>query len=279
MSEKQKRKGITGFQERESVGVSPWMLTLQDELGAERPSPHWSYSVEEFLFEVVEGRQSLWVMVRFPAGGQIALRAAYCPDGELNLDEILQLELGNGVEVKISSTVGTFDLLIEFLQMDRHLLDCKTTFTPAAPLIIPFWPRDVIVLGSEDDLTASDGLLYAKQVETRSGLIYFSLTKPRGGAVLYFQNLTSLNDYCKQTETSLAGVVGGEWPELGLALPASPEKALKAGKETILSDAYLILSPKVPGHSKAWGRHYIPPGCETAEGHLEYEVPGNQSLP
>jgi hypothetical protein len=31
--------------------------------------------------------------------------------------------------------------------------------------------------------------------------------------VLYFQNLTSLNDYAKQTEGSLADTVGGEWPE------------------------------------------------------------------
>src|ERR1044071_128920 len=243
MNEKQKLKGNTGFQEQETVGLSPWMLSLVDELGPEAKAPHWTYSFEEFAFEVIEGKQSLWIRVSFPAGGQIAVRAAYCPDG--------------GVEILVSWTIGSFRVLAEFSGKDQPLLHCTTTLNPVAPLLIPFWPRDVIPLGKEDDLSESEGVIYSKQVKARSGLAYFSLTKPKRGTVLYFQNLTSLNDYAKQTETSLAGPVGGEWPELGFALPATETKTLEADKEIVISDAYLIFSPSVPKDDLAMAKQFL----------------------
>src|SRR5215208_4349075 len=257
MSEKEKLRGITGFEERETVGVSPWLLSLVDELGEDAPAPHWSYTFEDFSFEIVEGTQSIWLASRFPSGGRTALRAAYCPDGELEIDEITQLKIGNGIEIQVSSAVGGFPVQIDFPSTDRPMLHCRTTLNPVIPLLIPFWPRDVIPLGKEEDLTRSEGVIYARQVEARSGLVYFSLTKPRGGAVLYFQNPTSLNDYCKQTETSLAGVVGGEWPELGLALPTSTEKMLEAGRETTISDAYMIFSADVPKDDLVMSRQFL----------------------
>src|SRR5215211_5678401 len=225
MNEKEKLKGVTGFDEQETVGVSPWILSLLDELGTERKAPHWTYSFDDFSFDVIEGTQSLWIISRFPGGGEIALRAAHCPDGKLQVDEIIQLDLGNGVEIRVSSTIGDFRVQIEFPRADRPLLHYKTMLTPIAPLLIPFWPRDVIPLGREKDRTDSEGVIYAKQVGTRSGLIYFSLTRPKAGSVLYFHNLTSLNEYCKQTETSLSDTVSGEWPELGFALPATTERS------------------------------------------------------
>ena len=255
MSEKEKLKGITGFEEQETVGVSPWMLSLLDELGSERKSPHWSYSSGDFYFEIVEGKQSLWIINRFPAGAEVALRAAHCPDGELAIDEILQIEAG--VEVRVTSTIGNFRVQVEFPRPDRPLLHCKSMLTPAVTLRIPFWPRDVIPLGKEDDLTDSEGIIYAEQVKARAGLVYFSLKKPRGGSVLYFQNLTSLGDYCKQTKTSASGVVGGEWPELGLLLPTAPEKTLDAGQEIVISDAFMILSREVPKDDLEMSRQFL----------------------
>src|SRR5215208_1856912 len=95
MSEKENLKGMTGFEQKETTGISPWILSLVDELGAEGPAPHWTYSLEDFSFEIIEGKQSLWITTRFPRGGRIALRAAYCPDGELTIDEIRQVGIDN----------------------------------------------------------------------------------------------------------------------------------------------------------------------------------------
>lgn len=257
MSEQQKLKGITGFDEQETVGVSPWMLSLVDELGEERPTAHWTYSFDEVTFEVIEGRQSLWITAQFPAGGRVALRAAYCPDGELTVDEISQIGRDNSVEIHLSSTVGPFRVEVHFPQTDRPTLHYKSSLTPSAPLFIPFWPRDVIPLGRDKDVTDSEGIIYAKQEGPRSGLVYFSLTRPKGGSALYFQNLTSLNDYCKQTEGSLSDTVGGEWPELGFALPAATEKTIQAGKEIVISDAYMIFSREIPEDDLEMSKQFL----------------------
>jgi hypothetical protein len=255
MNEKEKLKGKTGFDEQETVGVSPWILSLLDELGSERKAPHWTYSLNDFSFEIVEGTQSLWIVARFPAGSEIAFRAAYCPDGKLEIDEIQQVE--TGIQIQISSTVGGFRTLLEFPHPDRPMLHCRTTLNPITPLLIPFWPRDIIPLGTEEDLTDSEGVVYTKQVGARTGLIYFSLTRPRGGTMLYFQNLTSLNDYAKQTETSLADTVAGEWPELGFSLPATTEKTLEADRDIVLSDAYMILSSEIPKDDLAMSKQFL----------------------
>lgn len=257
MSEKEKLKGSKGFQDQETLGISPWMLSLVAEWEEQPPAPYWSYASDEFLFEIIKGGESLWLRTHFPAGGQIAFRLAYCPDGELLIDEIVQRELGNGVEIHLRATVGAFRVELEFPRNDRPLVHYRTSLTPSVPLRIPFWPRDILPLGKEDDLMQSEGIIYARQVETRTGLVYFSLTKPRGGAVLYFQNLSSLNDYCKQLETSVAGTVGGQWPELGLAMPASGEKALNAGQELVISDAYVIASPTIPKEDLVMAEQFL----------------------
>jgi len=74
---------------------------------------------------------------------------------------------------------------------------------------------------------------------------------------LYFQNLTSLNDYAKQTETSLTDTVGGEWPELGFSLPATTEKTIEAERETVISDAYVIFSPEIPKDDLVMGQQFL----------------------
>ncbi len=170
---------------------------------------------------------------------------AYCPDGRLEIDEIQQTE--TGIEVQDQFDGGRVSCRIGIPERpDRAMLHCKTTINPVAPLLIPFWPRDVIPLGKEEDLTDSEGVIYTKQVGLRAGMVYFSLARPKGGSVLYFQNLTSLNDYARQTETSLSDTVGGEWPELGFALPGTTEKPIEADRDLVISDAYMIFSPTVP---------------------------------
>ena len=252
MSKPSVSKGVTGFQEQKTMAVSPWVLSLLDQLGESRPPSRGSYAIRDFTFDVFEANESLWVLVRFPAGGEVALRAAYCPDGKLSLDEIIPLDDGveyglqNGIEIQLHAAAGDFRVRLEFPRPDRSLLHCATIFTPAIALFVPFWPRDVVPLGGEDDLLDSRGVIYTAQKGPRSGLVYFSLDQPRAGSIFYIQNLTALNEYCKQTETSLAGVVGGTWPELGLALPAATEKPLAAGRAVTLSDAYMIFSPEIP---------------------------------
>src|SRR5512138_3741952 len=153
-----KLEAIKGFEEQKTKGVSPWMLSLQAELGEERPAVSWSYTVQDFVFEVIEGDQSLWIMIRFPKGGEVALRAAYCPYNAIIINEMTALDdrvehgLEDGLDIRLSSITGDYRVCLEFPRPDRPFLHCTTSLIPAAPLFTPFFPRDVIPLGPVEDL-------------------------------------------------------------------------------------------------------------------------------
>jgi hypothetical protein len=258
-----KFEGIKGFQEEKTKGVSPWMLSLEQELGPERPAASWTYMLQDFEFNMIEGDQSLWVLIRFPKGGEIALRAAYCPYNHIAITDIRRIDDGlenvfdQILEVELSSVTGEYHVRLEFPRADRALIRCTTTLIPAAPLFVPFFPRDIIPLGPVEDLIHPEGVLYTKQVGPRTGMVYFSLSKPRAGTVMYFQNLTALNDYAEQTNTSLQEVVGGNWPELGLSLPAATEQPLEAGKEIVISDAFILFNPSTPRDDLEMSRQFL----------------------
>lgn len=193
----------------------------------------------------------------------MAFRAAYCPYNNIVIHEIQSLDDGvenglqNGLALHLGSVTGEYRVRLQFPRADQALLHYTTTLTPTAPLFIPYFPRDVIPLGTSPDLIRSEGVIYTAQVGPRSGIVYFSLSKPRGGTVFYFQNLTALNEYAEQTKMSLQDVVGGNWPELGLSLPAALDEPLEAGKEIVLSDAYVLFNASTPRDDLQMSRQYL----------------------
>ncbi len=110
---------VRGFEEEKTKGVSPWMLALQEELGAERPAASWSYTVQDFLFDVIEGDQSLWIVIHFPKGGEVALRAAYCPYNYITINEMKALDDGvehgleKGLDIHLTSVTGDYRVCLE----------------------------------------------------------------------------------------------------------------------------------------------------------------------
>src|ERR1044071_6324348 len=96
MDQTVKLERIKGFEEQKTKGVSPWMLALLHELGEARPASSWTYLLQDFQFDIVEGDQSLWIVVHFPSGAEVALRAAYCPYNHITIHEMIALD--DGVE-------------------------------------------------------------------------------------------------------------------------------------------------------------------------------------
>jgi hypothetical protein len=113
-------------------------------------------------------------------------------------------------------------------------------------LSIPFWPKDVVIHPKGKTTKLPEGDIYIKQLGIRSGLLYAGFKKPAEGSFLYFQNLTAINDYCTLTETSVGDTVSGEWPEFGFSLPPTKDKPLPAGKDLVISDAFVSFSNSTP---------------------------------
>ena len=101
-------------------------------------------------------------------------------------------------------------------------------------------------LDNDDSPLGATGKVEAAQRGVNSGICYFHLDDPAFGNVLYFQNLTALNDYFRATNTKPDAAVGGEWPELGYLPPTPPQSGtpatdpLPAGVAVTMTDAILI---------------------------------------
>ena len=223
------------------------------------PITIWSASVQEkinncsivvgkqhlnFAFNVYNTGDSLWVVAEWPAGSKVAFRTAFTPNDDLSVLDIT--ENGNDLLFNLGSAAGKFTVNLQFPDQHNPVLRYTTHLTPEIPMFIPFWPRDILPLTAIGEIQNTAGTIHAEQVGTRSGNLFFSLTKPITGSVFYFQNLTALADYCEDTKTSAGGLVGGQWPELGFTLPATESDPLLAGKGYVISDAFVHFTTQIP---------------------------------
>ncbi|WP_347303002.1 hypothetical protein V5740_13595 [Croceibacterium sp. TMG7-5b_MA50] len=205
-----------------------------------------SFAVGDFGAELVHGSDSLWLVVRRPERGGLAVRAAYAPGGFETVRKV-RATTGDGLRLEAVSALGTHRVQVDGSGDDLHRLRVRSTLMPCEPLLVPFAPRDLYPLDAGDDPLGSHGTVHAAQRGPNSGLVYLTLDDPAFGEVLYFQNLTALNPYFRATGTKPMGVVGGEWPELGYLPPCPPQSGtppvnpLPAGEEVMMSDAIIVL--------------------------------------
>ncbi|MES2442474.1 MAG: hypothetical protein V4574_06555 [Pseudomonadota bacterium] len=194
---------------------------------------------------VCAGRDALWAIVRREGRGGLALRIAHCPGGCTAVRR-LRRGAGEALRLEVESAIGVQQVVLRTSLAELPVLRATLTLTPAAALLVPFLPRDLYPLGKADDPTAAVGRVEAAQRGLNVGISYFHLDQPAFGSVLYFQNLTAMNDYYRATNTRPDGAVGGEWPEIGYLPPTPPQSGtpptepLPAGKPVTLSDAILV---------------------------------------
>jgi hypothetical protein len=241
--------------ENNQTGISPWIIAVRDDFAEAKTTSHYQRKCGEFTFDVHLNESSLWITMDWPRGGRITFRAAYSPDGDLIFKEMDELE--DGIVMHLRAPMGRITTTIKFPQGEQPLIRYTTLLKPREPLLIPYWPRDVIPLTKDGDPNGTKGVIHASQVGGRSGLLYMSQTVPKSGSLLYLQNLTALNDYCERTGTSLMDSVGGKWPELGFALPPAEETPLSPNKEYVISDAFVVCTTEVPKDEFQMARQFL----------------------
>jgi hypothetical protein len=250
------------IENRELGGVSPLVLALQMELASRSLVRRATFDLGDLNGEVLEGRDSLWAIIRRPKRGGLALRLAFAPGG-INAVKRLRTKPGETLRLSIDSAVGKHTVVLRTDGLDLHRLRIKVELTPSASLLIPFLPRDVYPLDAKDDPTGAVGTVEAGQRGLNSGLLYFHVDEPAFGSVLYFQNLTAMNDYYRATKTKPDGAVGGEWPELGYLPPTPPQSGtppthpLPAGQPVTISDAILIVRDETPPDERDSARRFV----------------------
>lgn len=236
--------------------VSPWLLTINAKLNDPGLQPVFEQEAAGYTFKVYLTGDSCWLVAAWPKGSRMAFRLAYSPNDQLEIKKVLEKD--DTVTFRIASLMGEYEAIVQLPAESNPVLRLTTTLEAAAPILFPYWPRDIVPLGAAGSDVLAEGEIKVSQVGTRSGQLYFSLSRPKAGSVLYLQNLTALADYNQQTETSAAETVGGQWPEIGFALPPTlKNQPLEAGKTYILSDAFVAFSDEVPAGEPEMVKQYL----------------------
>ncbi|MBS0505514.1 MAG: hypothetical protein JSS55_17300 [Proteobacteria bacterium] len=243
-------------------GVSPYVLALRKAL-ADRPSkPIAAFRLGDLTVAIHGSDDSVWALIRRPGQGGLALRVAYLA-GDFDCEKARPAP-GELARVTIRSAIGKHSVVFRNGGSDAlESLRVTVSLTPAAPLLVPFMPRDLYPLDADDDPLGAKGNVEAGQRGLNAGILYFHIDEPAFGNVLYFQNLTAMNPYYRATKTKPDGAVGGIWPELGYLIPAPaqsgtpPSDPLPAGEEMTLSDAILVFRHDAPPHERESARQFL----------------------
>lgn len=243
------------------VIASPYVLGLKEELANGSMRRLGKTRLGDLDVEICQGCDSVWVIVRRPDKGGLAIRAAYVPTGSFEC-RALDGDRGEPLEFEVESTLGRHRISVGASGADLHRLCLRTTLRPAANMRLPFMPRDVYPLGPGDDPLRAKGNVEAAQRGVNSGLVYFRHDEPAFGSVLYFQELSALNPYFKATGTVPSGVVGGDWPELGYLPPVTKPDAgeadpLPAGEEIVLSRAVIVFRDWAGDNEQEMARQFL----------------------
>lgn len=240
--------------------ASPYLLGVHAS-AQQRGRPVSRFVSGELEIDVLAGRDSVWGFVRRPGRGGLAHRIAFLA-GEYSCRK-LKPKAGEARRFVVTSALGEHSIVIKTPTVELESLRVTVSLTPAVPLVVPFMPRDLYPLDANDDPVGVAGNVEAAQRGLNSGLLYSQVTEPDFGNVLYFQNLTALNGYCRATKTTPDSVVGGEWLELGFLLPTPPQNdtpplhPLPAGEEVVISDAILMCRDDLPRDERDSARQFL----------------------
>ncbi|MCF6404950.1 hypothetical protein L3C95_18765 [Chitinophaga filiformis] len=235
------------------TGVSPWAATSIKELAGNNGSL-FSKEIGQYKFYGHSGEDSLWIIAALNGQVKIAFRTAYGPDGPV-INEVISEN--NRIICSLTCRIGHFEVEIQFPENEKPVLHYTVRFQATIPMAIPFWPRDIIIIGEDGNRLEHEGEIYIQQSGLRSGLIYAGITKPRSGSFLYLQNFSALDDYFSTTMTSPGDTVGGTWPELGFSLPATKDKLLPANRKFTIADAFVTFDALLPDNQFIIARQFL----------------------
>jgi hypothetical protein len=247
----------------EQPGVPLGALALRAEMAGGKMARLKEWPAGDASVTVLKGYDAVWVTLRRQDGAGFALRAALSPGGVFEVSDFEEVDEVKAWEFRVSGSLGEYRVCLRIPDPNQSLFRCTVGLTPSANLLTTFWTRDLYPIDENGDPLETEGRVHAGQRGLNGGLVYLTLAKPRCGSLLYFQNLTALNDYCLATGTKPDGVVGGQWPELGCQLPTTvdarnpPEKALPAGREFVLSDVFLHFRAEIPEDTRQSARQFL----------------------
>jgi hypothetical protein len=161
--------------------TSAWLSNANTQLNDAAISAVFEQQALGYSFKVFLTGDSCWLVVHWPKGSRVAFRLAYSPNDQLQLKKVLEKD--QRITFKIGSLMGDYEVVVILPAAENPVLRLTTTLHTAAPILFPYWPRDIVPLGAAGSDLLAEGEIKVSQVGTRSGQLYFSLTRPKAGSV------------------------------------------------------------------------------------------------
>jgi hypothetical protein len=232
--------------------ISTWVNVAHSELKQKTPLTELKHL--DYEFKIIDTLDSVWLVATFPKKEQIAFRLLFTGNDPLSIDQVQEQD--NGLHINVKTASAIYRTILTFPDDKNPIFRFTTNMQAKLPLLLPYLPNDILPLTKTGEIS-DEGTIHLQQVGTRSGQLFFSMPKPMGASVFYFQNLTALGPYCELTKTSSAELVGGKWPELGFSLPPTEQDPVPEGKELTISDAFVLLTDLVPKNNFEITRQYL----------------------
>ena len=146
---------------------------------------------------------SLWFVLQ-RGELRVAIRSCFDPQGIDSARVVTSSK--NDCRFVVEGRTGQFVINLQVLKEEREILHYKTKLTPHRPVQMVVSARDLVFggTGKNEDV---EGKVHFTQKGPASAIAYASFRDPKGGTLLYFQNLTSLNEYCAVTHAEPVGIV------------------------------------------------------------------------
>jgi len=154
---------------------------------------------------------SLWFVLKRHEF-RVAIRG--CFDGQGIDSARMVTSSKSGCSFLVEGRTGRFAISLEILKEEREILHYKTALTPHRPVQMADSPRDLL-FGETPKNKDVTGTVHFTQKGPASAIAYASFRNPKGGVLLYFQNLTALNKYCDLTRASSVGMLRANGRRLG----------------------------------------------------------------
>src|SRR6185312_12897737 len=124
-------------------GITPWAASVEDIFNDDTVIALYLKQCTLYTVKIQCVYNTLWIVIEPPKGCRILLRAAYNPTDEF---EVLKVDKRNdGVNILLKASIGSFNVKVNIAEDHDAPIRYTTMLTPSEPLLVPFWPRDMVI--------------------------------------------------------------------------------------------------------------------------------------
>ena len=182
---------------------------------------------------IIKAAGSIWISMEWTPRSMVHLRIC----NEIGSSRVRVRSRGSSTRVEVASSSATYVAELESPEPTfTGLLRCRVELRTHAAVRMEDCGRDVMLTDRNFRLLR-EGYHFTSQTGSAAGHAFAGVDD---GTCFYLQNMGALGRYVELTGAALKGVVGVDWPRLGIELPPG-DKPIAAGKRLGIADGFLAL--------------------------------------